>query len=696
MKLLILLRQLLITRWLYARFKKVTPRMSETEKAAIAAGDVSWEAQLFQGRPNWQQLLALPTSKLTREEQQFMGNQVEVLCSKINDWQVTNEAMDLSPAAWDYLKKEKFFGMIIPKKYGGLGFSALAHSEVIQKISTRSLTAAVTTMVPNSLGPGELLLMYGTTTQKDHYLPRLATGEEIPCFALTSLEAGSDAGSIIDSGYVCYENYNGKKTLGMKISWCKRYITLAPVATVLGLAFKLYDPEHILGNQEEIGITLCLLPTEHPGVKTGNRHYPLNQAFMNGPTEGHDVFVPMDWIIGGQEMVGCGWQMLMECLAAGRGISLPALSTGIAKLCYVTTGAYASIRKQFKVPIGKFGGVAASMAQIAGFTYTMEAARILTTSIIDSGKKPSVISAIVKYHMTEMARSVINHAMDIHGGRGIMLGPNNYLARAYQGIPISITVEGANILTRNLIIFGQGAIRCHPYVFAEITATNVAEFDRNIFAHIGYTIANFTKMVFHGVTANKFIPALDNVNPQLQKYYQQLSYMSLVLATIADVAMMVLGGKLKRMEQLSARLGDILSHLYLGAAILKYYHENANEAELPIAIWSLQTCLYNCQQALRGFLDNFPNRIIAKLLACKIFPLGYQHHMPRDLQAERIADMMMKQQSLRQRFLQDCYVGDATQPVAILEHAFNSMLEDADDLSDALFAALKVDDFNYE
>ena len=505
--------------------------MSDTERDAIEAGTAWWEAELFQGDPEWNQLLNHQVSELTDEEQAFLDGPVDELCAMIDDWHVTNELNDLTPETWEFIKKNKFLGMIIPKKYGGLEFSAIAHSAVVMKISTRSGTAGVSVMVPNSLGPGELLLHYGTEAQKDYYLPRLAVGEEIPCFALTGPNAGSDAGAIPDTGIVCKGMHEGKEVLGLRCNWEKRYITLGPVATILGLALKAYDPDGLLGDEENLGITCALVPTTTPGVEIGNRHNPLNSAFQNGPNKGKDVFIPMDWIIGGQDQIGKGWRMLVECLSVGRGISLPALGTGAGKYASYMTGAYAAVRKQFNVPIGKFEGVEEALTRIGGLTYMMEAGRRLTASAIDHGEKPSVVTAILKYHNTEGMRQVINDAMDVHGGRGICLGPSNYLARAYQSIPISITVEGANILTRSLIIFGQGAMRCHPHLIEEVTAASLdnkdeglQRFDQALFKHLGYAVCNGARSFVYGLTRSRLAPS--PISGPTRGYFKRLARMS--------------------------------------------------------------------------------------------------------------------------------------------------------------------------
>src|SRR5919204_2963488 len=499
------LRRLAFTDHVLAIYRRILPDMSQTEKEAIDAGTVWWDADLFSGKPDWNKLLAVRAPRLSPDEQAFLDGPVEELCAMCDDWQITHELQDLPPHVWQYIKDQGFLGMIIPKKYGGLGFSALAHSAVGMKLATRSSAAAISVMVPNSLGPAELPLHYGTDEQKDHYLPRLAKGLEIPCFALTSPEAGSDAASIPDFGVVCKGVWQGREVLGMRVTWDKRYITLGPVATLLGLAFRLYDPDHLLGGKEDLGITCALVPTNTPGVNIGRRHLPLNAVFQNGPTSGKDVFMPLDWIIGGPEYAGKGWMMLMGCLAAGRAISLPTSSVGGVKALTRFTGAYARVRAQFKTPIGKLEGVEEALGRIAAHCYMMDATRIMTAGAVDLGEKPAVLSAIAKYHMTERARTAVNDAMDIHGGKGICLGPNNWIGRGYQMTPIAITVEGANILTRTLIIFGQGAIRAHPYVLREMRAakemTGVEasrEFDDAFTSHIGHVLRNGVRTFVYG------------------------------------------------------------------------------------------------------------------------------------------------------------------------------------------------------
>src|SRR4051794_19328764 len=568
-----LLRRKIIPAHVLAVYRRILPDMSQTEKEAIDAGTVWWDADLFSGRPDWDKLLAVRAPRLSPEEQAFLDGPVEKLCEMCNDWEISHELQDLPPHAWQFIKDQGFLGMIIPKKYGGLGFSALAHSAVVMKLSSRSSTAAISVMVPNSLGPAELLLHYGTDAQKDYYLPRLAKGHEIPCFALTSPEAGSDAASIPDFGIVCKGTWQGKEVLGMRVTWDKRYITLGPVATLLGLAFRLYDPEHLIGEKEDLGITCALVPTNTAGVNIGRRHLPLNAVFQNGPNHGKDVFMPLEWIIGGADYAGKGWMMLMGCLAAGRAISLPTSSTGGVKALTRFTGAYARVRSQFKTPIGKLEGVEEALGRIAANCYVMDATRIMTAGAVDLGEKPAVLSAIAKYHMTERARSSVNDAMDIVGGKGICLGPNNWVGRGYQMTPIAITVEGANILTRTLIIFGQGAIRCHPYVLREMRAAKEMqgaqasrEFDDAFTSHIGHVLSNGVRAWVHGMTSSRLGHTPANCAEETRHYYRFTSRLSAAFAFLADMSMMGMGGALKRKEKISGRLGDVLSMLYLISA----------------------------------------------------------------------------------------------------------------------------------
>lgn len=677
-----ILRRILIGNPLLNLFRKIVPRMSQTERDALEAGTVWWDADLFSGRPDWKKLLSFPPPKLTSEEEAFLNGPVDELCQMIDDWKINEEYHDLPPEVWKFLKEKGFFGMIIPKKYGGLEFSALAHSSVILKISSRSLSVGVTTMVPNSLGPAEILLHYGTDDQKNYYLPRLAKGEEIPCFALTSTTAGSDAASITDSGTICRGEFEGKKdVLGVKLNWEKRYITLGPIATLLGLAFKLYDPDHLVGGKEDLGITVALIPTGLPGITIGNRHIPMNLTFQNGPNFGKDVFIPVDFIVGGVKRAGQGWRMLMECLAAGRAISLPALSTGAGKLASRATGAYAAIRKQFKTPIGHFEGIEEPLARIGGMTYLMDAARVMTLGAVDSGEKPSVISAMVKYHLTELMRRVINDAMDIQGGSGICLGPRNFMGRVYQAIPISITVEGANILTRNLIIFGQGAIRCHPFILKELEATNDSDrsrasrnFDRAFFGHIRFTTGNLARSLFMGLTGARF--ASSPVEGPVSRYYQMLTRASSSFALTADLAMLMLGGSLKFREKLSARLGDILSYLYIASAILKRYEDEGRQKEdLPLVLWSLEYSLHQIQQRFLEIIKNFPNRWVATLLKLILFPDGRPFKMPVDHLGHQIARILLKPSPTRDRLTRGIFLPKSPEDsIGRLESALNKII----------------------
>ncbi len=673
-------RRALISNRLLKVFRKILPQISQTEQEALDAGTVWWDGDLFSGKPDWNKLLAYPKPKLSTEEKAFLAGPTEELCAMLDEWHITRELNDLPPHVWQFIKDNGFFGMIIPKQYGGLGFSALAHSEVVMKISSRSGTAAVSVMVPNSLGPAELLLHYGTEEQKNHYLPRLAEGLEVPCFALTGPDAGSDAGSIPDFGIVCHGEFNGdQNVLGMRVTWEKRYITLGPVATLLGLAFKLHDPDGLLGEEKDLGITLALIPTNTPGVNIGRRHFPLDAAFQNGPNSGKDVFIPMEWIIGGREGIGYGWRMLMNCLAAGRSISLPATSTGAAKLAARTSGAYSRVRVQFKTPIGRFEGVEEALARIGGNTYMMDAARVMTAGAVDLGEKPSVISAIVKYHLTERGRQAINDAMDVHGGKGICLGPSNYLGRNYQHIPVSITVEGANILTRNMIIFGQGAIRCHPYVLKEIRAANNSnlarasvEFDHALMGHIVFSMGNGIRSLLHGLTGGYLASAPGSVGPEVHGYYSQLTRFSAAFALLADISLLVLGGSLKRKERLSARLGDILSMLYLCSATLKRFKDDDRPAaDLPLLHWSIQDALYRMQQAFDGLLDNFPGRVFgARLLRFLVFPLGKSFSPPSDELGHKVAKLMLAPGEARDRLTAGIYMpASADEPLNVLEQA---------------------------
>ncbi|BDR12702.1 acyl-CoA dehydrogenase FadE [Vibrio sp. STUT-A11] len=675
------IRQSLFSGKALAAFKKVLPAMSQTEKEALDAGTVWWEAELFKGKPEWQKLHAIKAPKLSTEEQAFLDGPVNEVCAMVNDFQVTHELADLSPEVWQYLKDNKFFAMIIKKKYGGLEFSAYAQSLVLQKLTGVSGVLSSTVGVPNSLGPGELLQHYGTEEQKDYYLPRLAEGKEIPCFALTSPEAGSDAGSIPDYGVVCKGQWEGKEVLGMRLTWNKRYITLAPVATVLGLAFKLRDPEGLLGDKEDLGITCALIPTNVKGVEIGNRHFPLNVPFQNGPTRGKDIFVPIDFIIGGEKMAGQGWRMLVECLSVGRGITLPSNSTGGIKTAALATGAYSRIRRQFKQPIGHMEGIEEPLARIGGNAYVMDAASNLTVAGIDLGEKPSVISAIVKYHCTHRGQQSIIDAMDIVGGKGICIGPSNFLARGYQGSPIAVTVEGANILTRSMIIFGQGAIRCHPYVLQEMNAAHsdasdaVEKFDKALAGHVSFTMSNLVRSIWFGLSdgLGSSAPTKDAT----KRYYQQLNRYSANLALLSDISMAVLGGSLKRKERLSARLGDILSQLYLSSAALKRFEQDGRQVEdLPLVHWALQDSLKQAEIAVDEFLTNFPNKVIGRALRVMIMPFGRVRKAPNDKLDSKVARILQTPSATRSRIGRGQYLEPTEHnPAGKIELALSVILQ---------------------
>jgi acyl-CoA dehydrogenase len=691
------LRRALISRPMLAGFRRILPPMSQTEREALEAGTVWWEGDLFRGRPDWAKLHAFPQPKLTPEEQSFLDNETEQLCAMSDDWESSHVLYDLPPHVWQFIKDKGFLGMIIPRKYGGKEFSAYAHSQVVTKLSTRCSASAVSVMVPNSLGPAELLLHYGTEEQKNHYLPRLAKGLEIPCFALTSPHAGSDAASIPDFGVVCKGTWEGREVLGMKVTWDKRYITLAPVASLLGLAFRLYDPDHLLGQTEDLGITCALVPTSHPGVVIGRRALPLNAVFQNGPTQGKEVFMPLEWIIGGPKMAGQGWRMLMECLAAGRSISLPGSNTGMQKLAVRTVGAYARVRHQFKTPIGRFEGVQEPLARMGGYLYMSDAARVMTAGAIDLGEKPSVVSAIVKYHITERARQVVSDGMDVIGGKGICLGPSNFLGRAYQQIPVGITVEGANILTRSMIIFGQGAIRCHPYLLTEMKAATdpdrrkgLRDFDEAVFSHFGYIVSNAARALVMGLTGAHWVRVPAGVAPETRRYYQQLTRFSAGFAFLADAAMLWLGGALKRKEKLSARLGDILSMMYLCSATLKRFEaEGRQAADAPLMHWAIWDAMFKAQNAMEGVTSNFPNRAISAILHAIVFPIGRPYVVPSDRLGGQVAELLIEPGATRERLTADTFLPKSeTEPVGALELALEATVA-AEQIEARIRAAVK-------
>lgn len=657
-------------------YRRVMPSMSLTEREAISAGTITWEGDLFCGCPNWDKLLSYPRATLSEEEQAFLDGPVETLCRMIDDWDITHNRADLSPEVWRYIKEQGFFGLIIPKQYGGKQFSAYAHSQILVKINGRSISVGSTVAVPNSLGPAELLLHYGTEEQKNYYLPRLARGEEIPCFALTSMVAGSDASSMTDHGIVCWGEHDGEPALGIRLNFDKRYITLAPVATVIGLAFKLYDPAHLIGKNADIGITCALIPRETKGLSIGRRHFPLNAPFQNGPIHGKDVFIPMEWIIGGRQRAGKGWGMLMECLATGRAISLPASAVGGAKVLVYTAGAYARIRRQFNLPIGRFEGIEEPLARIGAYTYLMDAARTFTTALIDAGERPSIASAIVKYHVTQLGRKLACDGMDIHGGKGICLGPKNYIGRGYEAAPIAITVEGANILTRNMIIFGQGAMRCHPYIFAELEAAHLPDpgagliaFDKTLMQHAAYGLSNLVRSFVLGLTGSFIVRS---PRGKMQRYFQQATRFSSAFALLTDVSMLTYGGYLKRKESISARLGDILSYLYLLSAVLKYYHDQGEPIDdLPIVRYASLHCLFEIQERFDEILKNFPFRGLAWVLKMIIFPLGKHFSKPRDKMKHRVAQLLIAPTETRQRLASGAFLSTVDKNIlADIQDAF--------------------------
>ncbi len=670
------LRLRLVTRPFLRSYLKLLPSMSATEREALDAGTVWWDGELFTGGPDWQKLMSAKVPALTAAEQAFLDGPCEDLCAMLDDWDITHRRADLPPQVWSFIKSQGFFAMIIPQRYGGLEFSAYAHSCVLIKIASRSATASSTIAVPNSLGPAELLLHYGTEAQKNHFLPRLARGEEVPCFALTGPRAGSDAASIPDTGVICRGSWNGAEIVGIKLNFSKRYITLAPIATVVGLAFRLFDPEGLMGERADLGITCALIPRDTPGVSIGRRHFPLNIPFQNGPIQGHDVFVPIDAIIGGFGMAGQGWRMLVEQLSVGRCISLPSNATGAAQAAVYASGAYARIRRQFNMPIGHFEGIEQVLARMAARTYIMDAARSVTAGAIDGGEKPSVPSAMLKYHATEFGRMIANDAMDVHGGKGICLGPKNYLGRGYQIVPVAITVEGANILTRSLIIFGQGAVRCHPFVLREMNAARnpdreagVAEFDRALLGHVGFAISNAARSLVMAFTLARFT-RVPKVGPTA-RYFQHVNRYSASFALATDVAMLALGGYLKKKETLSARLGDVLSAMYLASMVLKHHENQGREAaDLPLVEWACRSLLYQAQEQLHLFLRNFPNRPLAAFMRLLIFPRGLTYFPPSDRLGRDIVDLIMNPTAARERLSRHIYkTQESHNPLGLLQEA---------------------------
>jgi acyl-CoA dehydrogenase len=658
------LRRRLVTVRVMPIVAGLLPRLGDTERLALEAGTLWWDGELFSGDPDWRKLLDFEPKPLSSAERAFLDGPVEELCAMLDDWQASLEG-DLPEEVWAFLREHRFFGMIIPAEQGGLGFSAIAHSAVVTKLASRSIAAAITVMVPNSLGPAELLLHYGTDEQKRHYLPRLAGGEEIPCFALTGPEAGSDAAATQSEGVVCYGKFEGEEVLGMRLKWRKRYITLGPIATLIGLAFKLRDPEHLIGDVEDLGITCALIPADLPGIEIGKRHDPLGVPFQNGPNEGRDVFVPLDFIIGGREMAGHGWRMLMESLAAGRSISLPALSVGAAQLAARMVSAYGMVREQFDTPIGRFEGVEEPLARIGGLTYTMSAARTLTAGAVDAGEKPAVISAVVKAYLTEGMRAVVNDAMDIRAGAAICRGPRNIIARAFVAAPIGVTVEGANILTRSMIIYGQGAIRCHPFALEEIEAVatdDLERFDSAFFGHVGFALSSAARALVLGLTGGRSARRPVVAGPAAP-WFGRLTRTSAAFALVSDACMLTLGGKLKRREKITGRLADVLAWMYLGSATLKRFCDAGQpERERPFVEWACTHALFQCQEALAGVLANLPNRAAAWALSALVFPTGQRLRPPTDAQGAAVASTLLDDPAARDALTADIYRPAADEP----------------------------------
>ncbi|MDJ0636214.1 MAG: acyl-CoA dehydrogenase [Xenococcaceae cyanobacterium MO_188.B29] len=663
------LRQRLITVYIVRAIAalKLLPKISDTEREAIEAGNVWVDGEFFSGKPNFKRLLSEPYPQLSPEIQSFLDNQVEKVCQMATDWEI-HVRKDLPPEVWDYLKQERFFGMMIPQEYGGLGFSNLAYSTVMTKLASRSFTYTATVGVTNSLGPAKLLLRYGTQAQKDYYLPRLAKGEEIPCFALTEPNAGSDASSMVSNGVVFKGNDD---KLYLRLNWQKRYITLATIATLMGLAFKLRDPDNLLGKREDVGITCVLIPTNTPGVIIDRRHDPMGVPFYNSPTVGQDVVVSVDQIIGGVEQAGQGWKMLMQSLAAGRGISFPATCTGIAKFVTRVTGAYARVRRQFGLNIGRFEGIEEPLARIGGLTYLMEAARLYTVGAVDRGEQPAVISAIAKYNFTELSRKIINDGMDIMGGAGICLGSRNLLANIYTATPIPITVEGANILTRTMIIFGQGAIRSHPYIYREIEAlkkSDVKTFDRLFWHHLGSFVSNFCRTIL--LSLSRGYLASSPVAGTTSKYYRKLAWASATFAFFTDLSLIVYGGTLKRQEKLTGRFADILSWMYLGTATLRRFEaEGCNPEDFPLVHWSMQYAFAQIQQGFLGIFNNLSLPLLGIVAAWwRLNPIGT---MPSDRLGSKIARIMQTPGTQRDNLTVNIYIPTNTEEaLGRLESAF--------------------------
>lgn len=656
---------------LLKRLQAHMPSMSDTEKTALDAGTVWWEGELFKGQPNWARWFQSPKPLLNAEEQAFLNGPVETVCQMTDDWQVTHELYDLPTEVWQYLKTQGFFGLTIPKEYGGLGFTPFGHSEITAKLASRSAVLSTTVTVPNSLGPAELLLHYGTEEQKNYYLPRLAAGIDIPAFALTGPDAGSDASKIPDKGIICYDNFQGQQVLGVRLNWNKRYITMAPIATVLGLAFQCYDPEHLLGDKTTLGITCALIPTNLPGIQIGRRHLPSTICFQNGPTQGKDVFIPLDCLIGGARMVGQGWRMLMECLSCGRAISLPASASGGARLAALVSGAYCRIREQFGQSIVAFEGIQEALARIAYKTYISEATRSLTAFSVNCGEKPAVASAIAKCHVTELARQIAIDTMDIHGGKAIMMGPNNVMARGFQGVPVSITVEGANILTRSLIIFGQGAMRCHPYLydlFTSIQNKALDKFDQLLWQQFAWTSQMASKSLLFAITDGYF--SNSPAPRSIRRYCQQLNRSASAFAFISHLSLLVLGGNLKFKESLSARLGDMLSTMYMASMCLKRFHDQGYpEDDLVLLQPAMDHLLANFWKSMQDFLNNFPVKSLGILLKLWVMPFGNHYYQPSDSACRKAAFLLSESNLARRRLTKNAFIGQPeTDYVAKLEY----------------------------
>ncbi|MGM0571237.1 acyl-CoA dehydrogenase [Marinobacter sp.] len=659
----------------FAMFKKVAPRVSDTEQVALDAGTVGWDGEIFTGRPDWHNLLINRNTGLTEEEQAFVDNQCVKAVSMCNAWDVAVERADLPPELWEFIKKEKFLGMIIPKEYGGLGFSAKAQSAVLQKLAANEVLM-VSVGVPNSLGPGELLVKYGTEEQKDHYLPRLADGREIPCFGLTGPRAGSDATSLPDTGIVCKGEYNGKEVLGLKLNFEKRWITLAPIATVVGLAFRMFDPDGLLGEEKDLGITCALIPRNTDGMEIGRRHWPIGSPFMNGPIVGKDVFIPLDFIIGGPEMAGEGWRMLVECLSVGRCITLPSGAAGSAATAVGVAGGFTRVRRQFNTPVADMEGVQEALARIAGQCYIAQSSVLQTANMVDNGEKPAVPSAILKYQLTEMQRAVLIDAMDVHGGKTVTLGPRNYLGIGFSGSAVSITVEGANIMTRSLMIFGQGAIRCHPYVLRELAAKDKDDeraFDEAFFSHAGLIFGNAARAFTQALGLGKAEVPFDST---ARRYAQGVARFSAAFGLCSDAAMTTLGSQLKMRELISARLGDMLANLYMASMVLKHWHETQPvEGEADLLEYSMSLLLHRTENALDELLQNLPNRAVAVALRMVTMPLGRRWDKPHDDLTRRVARAISTDTPVRAKLLAPVWYtesDDKENPVA----RYNALLKD--------------------